>query len=76
MLPSSWKQNSSLENGMTIQTGMGVTFTKRHRYGDKEIQPAEGNMGEKRRRKKKTANIEILVHRKKYYTNGARKIWR
>jgi hypothetical protein len=44
---------------------MGVTFTKRHRYGDWEIQPAEGNM------KKKTANIEILVYGKKYYTNGA-----
>jgi hypothetical protein len=35
---------------------MGVTFTKRHRYGDRKIQPAEGKMV------KKTANIEILVY--------------
>jgi len=47
---------------------MGVTFNKRHRYGDRKIQPTEGNMGEKK------ANIEILVYGKKYYTNGAVKV--
>ena len=51
---------------------MGVTFTKRHRYGDREIQPAEENMAGG----KKTANIEILVYGKKYYTNGAGKVGR
>lgn len=66
------KWNSSLENGIAVQTGMGVTFTKRHRYGDREIQPAEENMAGG----KKTANIEILVYGKKYYTNGAGKVGR
>ena len=37
------KWSGSSENGIDVQTAMGVTFTKRHRYCDREIQPVEGN---------------------------------
>lgn len=67
MLPSSYTEMEQQLVEWDSTNWYGVTFTKRHRYGDWEIQPAEGNM-------KKAANIEILVYGKKYYTNGARTV--